>query len=308
MKFSIYKESRLGARKSNQDRMAYSYSRDALLLVVADGMGGHLHGEVAAQIAVQFITESFQREARPSLSDPSVFLSKTITNAHHAIVDYAADGGLLETPRTTCVACVVQDNVACWAHAGDSRLYHIREGRIMAQTKDHSRVQQLIDRGLVREEAFGAHPDRNKIFNCLGSLNPPQVDLSGKTPLHSGDTLLLCTDGLWGPLSGRLITGALHNGGIMAAVPGLLDEAQRRSGRGCDNLSVVAVTWEENFQPTRNGQVSTRAMQRDSVTTELQPFGAVAAAADKSELTDEEIERAIAEIRGALKRHSHGKT
>jgi PPM family protein phosphatase len=167
-------------------------------------------------------------------------------------------------------------------------------------------VQQLIDQGRVREEAFGVHPDRNKIYNCLGSLNPPQVDLSKKTLLYAGDTLLLCSDGLWSPLSGKIITGALLKSGIMKAVPELLDEAEKRAGRECDNLSAIAITWEENFQATRQGQVSTRTMPFDTFTTHMEPFGA--AAADKRELTDEEIEHAIEEIRGALKRHSSDKT
>jgi len=244
MQFSIYEESRRGARRSNQDRIAYCYSRDALLMLVADGMGGHLHGEVAAQIAMQFITETFRREAKPALADPALFLRRAITGAHNAIIEHAAAGELAEAPRTTCVACVVQDNAACWAHAGDSRLYHIRDGRILAQTKDHSRVQQLIDQGRIREEAFAAHPERNRIFNCLGSHRPPQVELSEKTRLHTGDSLILCSDGLWGPLSGKIISGALQKSSIMEAVPELLDEAERRAGRECDNLSVIGVTWE----------------------------------------------------------------
>jgi len=244
MQFSIYQESRRGARGSNQDRIAYCYSRDALLMLVADGVGGHLHGEVAAQIAMQFITESFRREAKPALADPALFLRRAITGAHHAIIEHAAAARLAAVPRTTCVACVVQDDSACWAHAGDSRLYHIRDGRILAQTKDHSRVQQLIDQGRIREEAIAAHPERNRIFNCLGSRLTPQVDLSEKTRLQAGDTLILCSDGLWGPLSGTIISSALQKSGIMQAVPELLDEAERRAGSECDNLSVLGLTWE----------------------------------------------------------------
>ena len=244
MQFSIYQESRCGARRSNQDRIAYCYSKAALLMLVADGMGGHLHGETAARIAVQFITEAFRSMAKPALSDPPLFLRQAITGAHHAIVEHTADGGLAEAPRTTCVACVVQDGAACWAHAGDSRLYHIRDGRILAQTKDHSRVQQLIDQGRIREEAFGAHPERNRIFSCLGSAGPPRVDLSGAVRLHAGDTLILCSDGLWSPLSSKIISGAVEKSGIMQAAPELLDEAERRAGRACDNLSVIALTWE----------------------------------------------------------------
>jgi serine/threonine protein phosphatase PrpC len=244
MQFSIYQESRRGARRSNQDRIAYCYSKDTLLMLVADGMGGHLHGEVAAQVAMQFITDAFRREAKPALRDAQQFLRRAITGAHNAIIDHAADTGLAEAPRTTCVVCVVQNDIACWAHAGDSRLYHVHNGRIAAQTKDHSRVQQLIDQGRIREEAFGAHPERNLIFSCLGSAAPPQVDVSSMTKLNTGDTLMLCSDGLWGPLSGKIICGALQANGIMQAIPELLDEAERRAGRGCDNLSVIAVTWE----------------------------------------------------------------
>ena len=244
MQFPIFQESRRGARRTNQDRIAYCYSKDALLMLVADGMGGHLNGEMAARIAVQFITDAFRREVMPALSDPVLFLRRSMTGAHEAIIEHAAKRELQEAPRTTCVACVVQDGAACWAHAGDSRLYHIRDGIILAQTKDHSRVQQLIDQGRVREEAYGAHPERNLIFSCLGSARAPQVDSSEAVRLHAGDTLILCSDGLWSPLSSRIICGAVQNKGIMQAVPKLLDEAERRAGRQCDNLSVIALTWE----------------------------------------------------------------
>jgi len=244
MQFAIYQDSRRGSRRSNQDRIAYCYSKEALLLLLADGMGGHLHGEVAAQLAAQFISEAFRREAKPTLGDPVLFLRQAMSGAHRAILEHASAAGLAESPRTTCVACVVQDSLACWAHAGDSRLYHIREGRIAAQTKDHSHVQRLIDEGRIREEAYGAHPERNLIYSCLGSNAPPQVDVSEQTRLDLGDTLLLCSDGLWGPLSGKIICAALQRSGIMQAVPELLDEAERRAGRSCDNLSAIAVTWE----------------------------------------------------------------
>ncbi len=245
MQFSIFQESRRGARKSNQDRIAYCYSRDALLMVLADGMGGHAHGEIAAEIAVQFIADAFRREAKPKLTDPLHFLAGAITSAHQAIVAGAAARALPQPPRTTCVACVVQEGAACWVHAGDSRLYHLRDGSIVAQTRDHSRVQQLIDQGRVRAQAFGAHPERNQIFNCLGSSNPPQLDLAGMAGLRTGDTLMLCSDGLWSPLSGNIISDALRKSGIMKAVPLLLDQAQRRAGNECDNLSVIAMTWEQ---------------------------------------------------------------
>jgi len=301
MKFAIFQESRRGARPDNQDRVGYCYSRDALLMVVADGMGGHVHGEVAAQIAVQFLAEVFQREAQPRLADPFLFLLKGFAGAHDAIHEYAATGGLIETPRTTCVACVVQDSIAYWAHAGDSRLYHLRDGQIHAQTRDHSRAQLLVDRGYIREEAAATHPDRNKIFNCLGGATPPQVELSRKTVLEPGDTLLLCTDGLWGPVSGETICAALESGEVMQGVPDLLDLAELRAGRESDNLSAMAMTWADRYSD-REAQVSTLTLESTGFTARMDEFGK--AAAGQGELTEDQIEQAVAEIRNAIRKHS----
>ncbi len=299
MRFSIFQESRKGARKANQDRTGYAYSRDALLMVVADGMGGHLHGEVASQIAVQLLSEAFQREAKPKLADPSGFLQKSILDAHFALIDYAKARALTETPRTTCVACIVQDSTAWWAHVGDSRLYHVRESRIHAQTKDHSRVQMLVDQGRIREEAVAQHPERNKIFNCIGANMLPQVEPSKPIPLHESDVLILCTDGFWGPLTGKLITSALLKNNIMKAVPELLDLAETRAGKDCDNVSAVAMSWAEPH-PGALGEVSTQTLELDGVSTQLEDFSK----ADHTDLTDEEIEHAIEEIRSAIKRHT----
>jgi serine/threonine protein phosphatase PrpC len=302
MRFSIFQESRKGGRKANQDRTSYAYTRDALLMVVADGMGGHLHGEVASQIAVQLLTEAFQREAKPMLPDPSAFLQKSILDAHFALGDYAKARNLIESPRTTCVACIVQDSMAYWAHAGDSRLYHVRDGRIQAQTRDHSRVQMLVDQGRVREEAVAAHPDRNKIFNCVGASARPQVELSKPAPLREDDTLLLCSDGLWGPLTGKLITATLMKVDLMKAVPALLDLAELRAGADCDNLSIVAMNWEGTHKAP-GGEVSTQTLALDGISTQLGDFSK----ADSTDLSDEEIERAIQEIRDAIRKHTSQK-
>lgn len=306
MKFSIYQESRRGGRKSNQDRLAYSYSRDALMLILADGMGGHLHGEVAAQIAVQFVTEAFEHAAKSKLADPFLFLIESITNAHHAILDYAATRKLEETPRTTCVACIVQDSVAYWAHVGDSRLYLVRNAHVHVQTKDHSRVQMLIDAGRIREEAVAAHPERNKIYNCLGSNASPQVDTSRKTVLHEGDTLLLCSDGLWGPLNSRIIGAALLDGNIMKAIPELMTQAESRAGKDSDNISAIAITWLDSYaEAALPGDVSTQTLELGQFTTQIENFGRTQPGIGRGgDLTDEEIERAIAEIRIALRKHT----
>lgn len=304
MKFSIYQDSRQGPRKMNQDRVAYAYTRDSLVMVVADGMGGHLHGEVAAQIATQFIGEAFQREATPRLEDPFRFLLNAITNAHHSIIDYANQRNLLETPRTTCVACVVQDGLAHWAHVGDSRLYFVREGRIEHVTKDHSRVQILVDAGRIREEAVPAHPDRNKIFNCLGQMTVPRVDLSRRVALKHGDVILICTDGVWGALTSKLICEELLRADIITAVPKLLDMAEARAGREGDNLSALAMTWADELGDEAPTWISTVTMDEKEYKSTVQQFHKTTPPAPPGYLSDDEIETAIEEIRNAIRKHS----
>ena len=302
MRFTIYQESRQGGRANNEDRTTYCYSRDALLMVVADGMGGHHYGEIAAQIAVQTLADSFQREARPVLNDPFRFLQKGMTNAHHAILDYTARHRLKDTPRTTCVACVIQDNVAYWAHAGDSRLFLMRDGRVVAQTRDHSRIRLLVEEGMITEAQAAFHPDRNKIYSCLGSPTPPEIEFSRKTPLDHGDILLLCSDGLWGEMSGEMIAVALKGANLLQAVPMVLNQAELKGGTHGDNLSVVAVRWEDAYVEEASSAISTQTMSQDEVTTRLEEFGRNPAY--KSELSDDEIEDAIEEIRSAIEKYS----
>lgn len=304
MKFSIYQDSRQGPRKMNQDRVAYAYTRDSLMMIVADGMGGHLHGEVAAQIATQFIGEAYQREAKTRLEDPFRFLMNAITNAHHSIIDYANQRNLLETPRTTCVACVVQDGLAHWAHVGDSRLYFVREGRVEHVTKDHSRVQILVDAGRIREEAVPAHPDRNKIFNCLGQMTVPRIDLSRRVALKHGDVILICTDGLWGALTSKIICEELLRAEMLVAVPKLLDMAEARAGREGDNLSALAMTWADELGDEAPTWISTVTMDENEYKSTVAQFHKTTPPVTPGYLTDDEIEGAIDEIRNAIRKHS----
>lgn len=304
MKFTIFQESRIGKRKANQDRTAYSYSRDALLMVLADGMGGHLHGEVAAQISAQFITHAFQREATPSLPDPVFFLSRALTNAHNAIVDYAFDKHLDEAPRTTVVACIVQEGFAYWAHAGDSRLYVLRRGRIATRTRDHSRVQMMMDQGLIDAAGAATHPGRNRIYSCLGGSHPPQIEYSKPFQLRDSDTLLLCSDGLWGPLNDADIIAGMIGNDVMRDVPRLMDRAELMAGKTCDNLSLIAMCWHDESALPDGHSVSTETMAQDHFTTRLDSFDRNRAPATAFDLTEDEIEKAIAEINSAIHKFS----
>ena len=247
MKFSIFQESRIGQRNSNQDRLGYRYTRDALLMVVADGMGGHLMGDVAAQITVEHLDESFLRQAQPTLADPLQFLSGALADAHHAIVDFAVEHDLPEVPCTTCVACVVQHGIAYWAHAGDSRLYLIRAGQMLARTRDHTQVQRLLEQGLIDAADAAVHPERNRIYSCLGGEQPPQIEVSRATPLMAGDIVALCTDGAWGPLPDDTLVRELADTKPMEAVPLLLNVAEVKTGDGSDNLTLMVMQWEDNW-------------------------------------------------------------
>lgn len=298
MRFSIYQASRQGGRRYNQDRIAYSYSRDALLMVIADGMGGHLHGEIAAQLTVKILAEAFQRHTRPKLRDPASFLYGAIQRAHDSINDYARKENLAEAPHTTCVACVIQDDTAWWAHVGDSRLYLFSDNGLVSRTHDHSTVQQLCDDGLITEDEMKNHPDRNKVYNCLGGYLVPEIELSRPIPLTERDNILICTDGLWSQLTTEQIATTLKQFPLARAIEFLMDHAELRAGRHGDNLSAIGITWESHH--VNDGQaVSTVAMPVNTFTTKMDVF--VPSAAD---LAEDEVERVIAEIQNTIKKFS----
>jgi serine/threonine protein phosphatase PrpC len=244
MKFSIFQESRIGKRKINQDRMSYAYTRDSLMMVVADGMGGHLFGELAAQITVQTISDSFKTLARTTLTDPFLFLSRSISQSHLAINKYAHERSLADAPRTTCVVCIIQCGIAYWAHVGDSRLYAIRDGKTLAQTRDHSHVNLLVDQGAIEASAAGSHPARNLVYSCLGGPNPPEIEFSRKIALQQGDVIALCTDGAWAPFADDTLVRTLSSLAPEQAVPQLLDQAEQQAGSHSDNLTLMAMQWE----------------------------------------------------------------
>lgn len=302
MQFTIFQESRKGARRVNQDRLAYTYSRDALLMVVADGMGGHAGGEIAAQITVRLMVERFQHEAKPTLKDPLLFLQDTMLRAHEALGNYATRFSMLENPRTTCVACIIQSGQAHWAHVGDSRLYLFRQGGVLTQTRDHSKIQYLIDQGQLTEKEANRHPDRNKIFSCLGGVVEPVIDLSRRTTLKNGDVLMLCTDGLWSLYPKEELCAALTNTSILTAAPIVMKEAEQRGADESDNLSAIVMRWgpEMVTDPT----TITETMSLGEFQTELERTLTLTNTRGASrELTDDEIERAIEEIQATIKRY-----
>ena len=117
-------------------------------------MGGHRHGEVAAQLAVKSLTDAFQEMATPVLENPAKFLSTQIQQIHEAIESLTLADDLLESPRTTIVVAVLQCGELHLAHVGDSRLYHFRDGRLLYRTEDHSVVQLLHRKGISSNKPY----------------------------------------------------------------------------------------------------------------------------------------------------------
>ncbi|KPF44874.1 serine/threonine protein phosphatase [beta proteobacterium AAP51] len=300
MQFSVYQVSRKGGREKNEDRMGYCYTRDAGLFALADGMGGHPEGEVASQLALQTMSAMFQREAKPKLADPLRFLQEAIIAGHHQLLRYATERALMDTPRTTIVACVLQGKQAFWAHCGDSRLYLVRGDKLVARTRDHSYSE--LQETLSHVVPMGDRVNRNVLFTCLGSPGKPVVDTAGPLVVHPGDRVMLCSDGLWGALPDSIITEVLTQRQISDAVPELVERALRETGDKSDNVTVLAVEWEAAEDTDSKGAISTLSLGDEVFASTIQASLATDGGLD--ELDEAEIERSIREINEAIQRSS----
>jgi len=300
VKFSVFQISRKGGREKNEDRMGYCYTRESGLFVLADGMGGHPEGEVAAQLALQTISALYQKDARPIIGDVTEFLASALMAAHHQIIRYASEKGMLDTPRTTLVAAIVQGTSATWVHCGDSRLYVVRDGELLTRTRDHSYLEQQ-NNGTIRMDRI----NRNILFTCLGSPTKPIFDVTGPVTLQQGDKILLCSDGLWGSLNDNDIVRHLTTQPVSDAVPDLVEEALRNGGDHSDNVTVIALEWE-----TPDAFESTRGISTDSISDGVFASTIQAGVLEGmvEDLDDAAIERSIAEINEAIKRSAARKT
>ncbi|MEO7390698.1 MAG: PP2C family serine/threonine-protein phosphatase [Ramlibacter sp.] len=302
MKFSVFQISRKGGRERNEDRMGYCYTRESGLFVLADGMGGHPEGEVAAQLALQTVSALYQKEARPVVKDVAEFLSTSLMAAHHQIIRYASEKGMLDTPRSTVVAAIVQGTSATWVHCGDSRLYVVRGGELLTRTRDHSYLeQQSAAPGVVRLDRI----NRNILFTCLGSPTKPVFDVTGPITLQQGDKILLCSDGLWGSLPDIEIVKQLTAKRVSEAVPDLVESALRNGGDHSDNVTVIALEWE-----TPDSFESTRGISTDDISDGVFASTIQAGVLDSmvEDLDDAAIERSIAEINEAIRRSAARKS
>ncbi len=245
MKTAIAQINRLGNRFQNEDRLIVAVDDNSILLVVADGMGGHGGGDIAAQVLIDTVDQYFRRSKKP-IASPRAFLRNAIEAAHANILKA---GKKLEPPldpRTTCVACIIQGNMVTWAHVGDSRLYLLRDNNILARTIDHSYVEELFKKGLISESDMLTHPKRSYITQCVGAMNHlPDISYTERDDLQEDDVLLLCSDGLWGALKEPDIRVLSGKSDLDTALNNLASLAENNAYPQSDNISAIALCMQD---------------------------------------------------------------
>ncbi len=247
MRFQLAQYSLRGSRPTNQDRVACSERDIGILMVLADGLGGHDGGALAAETLTQTIMRAFESVKQPVITKPSPFLALAIMQAHKAILKNGRAHNPPITPRTTCIVCLVQRGYAYWAHVGDSRLYHFHNNELLQRTLDHSTTEQMHLDGLLSEEEMQMHPEKGHLLKCVGGPRKPTISLGNETVLNRGDTLLLCSDGLWQAFSPEELARFLAYSSLDEGVEEMLLAAEHKMRKSCDNLSAIALRWDESM-------------------------------------------------------------
>ncbi len=225
-------------RQANEDYFGNFETKNGYVFLVCDGMGGHVGGAKASQIAVGIIRDCLQQLEYPT---PYEALNQSIIAANDAILTYAEKNPELTGMGTTCVAILVVGSDVYYAHVGDSRIYLFSNKKLTRITKDHSFVQNMIDLGGLTEEEAEKHPRKNEITNALGlkNMKPPTV-CAAQIQAAKGDVFLLCSDGLTGMVSDAEMESVLKNSMELQGKANLLIDVANKAG-GTDNITVQLV-------------------------------------------------------------------
>ena len=224
-------------KQVNEDSNAYKETALGLLAVVCDGMGGHAGGKEASELAIKTIVEIV--EAAPAVANPGQALKRAIEEANAKIWSMpTAEAGF--RPGSTVVAVLAHDGGAEIAHVGDSRIYLCHAGAVSQITRDHSMVQEMVDRNIIRAEDAAKHPDANKILRALGIAKEVEVELR-PSPLAfvNGDVFVLCSDGLSDLVEPAEILDLAGNNPAKQAAGQLVDLANARGGH--DNITAMVI-------------------------------------------------------------------
>ncbi|MCM1544364.1 MAG: Stp1/IreP family PP2C-type Ser/Thr phosphatase [Ruminococcus sp.] len=232
-------------RRNNEDSFRFGSFEDGVVwAVVCDGMGGAAGGQTASMLACDMVGSKIQKCYNKSMTDFSIenLLLSAITTANVTVFDRAEVDEVLHGMGTTIVACVIKNGVACIAHVGDSRAYHISKSEIKQITKDHSLVQQMLDNGQITKEQFDNHPNKNIITRALGINESIEIDFD-TVELQENEAIVLCTDGLSGCVSDEQMLSIYQNTSIDELSSKYIEAANQNGGH--DNITVVAIEYCE---------------------------------------------------------------
>ncbi|RZL63690.1 MAG: serine/threonine-protein phosphatase [Variovorax sp.] len=235
-----------GDRPYQQDQvlmLAHPRAHGCVLGIVADGMGGRSGGRKAADQVLMTAQQLFARYT-PERDEPAALLRQLLNDAHTVIKLTALSSE--QEPHSTVAAFLLNPKGDCaWVHAGDSRIYHFRRGRLVKRTRDHSYVQALVDRGEITAEEANIHPQSNILLGCLGmAATPPPIEVHLIPKMRAGDLLIACSDGLWHYFTPEEMGAVLAEQPPRAAVELLVTEARRRARGTGDNLSLAVLKLE----------------------------------------------------------------
>jgi serine/threonine protein phosphatase PrpC len=229
--YSVSQQSYQGGRDYNEDRTAVFERNGTILLVVADGLGGHEGGDVASQAFIDAMGDSFTKATETQLSNADNFLTLSINYGHHTIHRRAVSQGFnVDSPKTTCVVCLIHDEVATWAHSGDSRLYLIRKRKIEFTTEDH------VSRKLGCEK-------NAPINRCVGGIENPRPKIGEPHEMEDGDIFFLATDGAWSQFKPDDLNDYVDPEHPSLGLDSLLQALENRNKAPSDNLSCVVLFW-----------------------------------------------------------------
>lgn len=231
----------IGDRKDQQDRaglFSHPTRPGIMLAVLADGMGGHSGGAMAADQVVLRARQNLEAYA-PLHERPADLLGSVIDEAHVGIklTRFTSE----QDPHSTATVFMLQQGQAHWAHCGDSRLYHFRRTDTLHRTADHSLVGELQRKGRLDEAGALNHPQRNVLLSCLGSDRPPRIEHGKAASLVAGDSFLLCSDGLWAYFEDSELAAIINEHPARAAAERLVGLARRRSAGCGDNISLALI-------------------------------------------------------------------